>query len=79
MVRGKDAIRAYWTSAQQHLPDLRFELIGVYVGVGTIVLNYRNQVGGLVNEVLTFGPDGLVAQGHGAYLPGTAVAGLRAD
>jgi len=53
--------------ALERVPDLRFELLGVYAGVDTLVLNYRNQVGGLVSEVLTF--DGaLVCQGHGAYL-----------
>lgn len=49
------------------MPDLHFDLLGVYVGVDTIVINYRNQKGGLVNEVLTF--DGSqVSQGHGTYL-----------
>jgi len=39
----------------------------VYVGLTTLVINYRNQKGGLVNEVLTFdGP--LVVSGHGTYL-----------
>ena len=39
----------------------------MYVGLTTLVINYRNQKGGLVNEVLTFdGP--LVVSGHGTYL-----------
>ena len=42
-------------------------MLGVYVGVSTVVINYRNQKGGLVNEVLTFdGP--LITKGHGTYL-----------
>ena len=32
-----------------------------------LVINYRNQAGGLVNEVLLFAGD-LVAEGHGTYL-----------
>ena len=49
------------------LPDLHFELIGVYRGESTLVINYRNHRGELVNEVLTF--DGaLVRVGHGTYL-----------
>jgi hypothetical protein len=41
--------------------------VAVYVGVNTLVINYRNQLGRLVNEVLIF--DGsLVMQGHGTYL-----------
>jgi ketosteroid isomerase-like protein len=65
-VRGKDALRNYWTIALRGNPDLHFELMGVYVGIDTLVLHYRNQVGGLVNEVLTF-RDGLVAVGHATH------------
>lgn len=45
---------------------LHFDLVGVYAGVDTVVLNYQNQLGGLVNEVLTF-RDGLVAVGHATH------------
>ena len=31
------------------------------------MLSYRNQAGGLVDEVLVFS-DGLVVEGHGTYL-----------
>jgi hypothetical protein len=42
-------------------------VLAVYVGISTLVINYRNQAGGVVNEVLTF--DGaLVREGHGTYL-----------
>jgi len=67
VVRGKEALRAYWNSALTRLPDLRFEIVATYVGVGTLVINYRNQLGGLVNEVLIFDGD-LVVAGHGTYL-----------
>ena len=53
--------------ALQGNPELRFELVGVYAGVDTIVLHYQNQLGGLVNEVLTF-RDGLVTVGHATHL-----------
>ena len=50
---------------------------GYYVGVDTLVINYRNQKGGLVAEVLTF-VDGLVRTGHGTYLSGAEnPAGVR--
>jgi hypothetical protein len=68
VIVGKDALRAYWTRALGLVPDLRFELLGVYTGVGSIVINYRNQRGGLVNEILLFDDNGLVRQGHGTYL-----------
>lgn len=66
VVRGKDALRAYWTLALQKVPDLAFTLDSVYVGIATIVINYRNQNGGLVDEVLIF-DGGLVIEGHGTY------------
>jgi len=67
LVRGKAALREYWSAALQMMPDLHFELIGVYQGESVLVINYRNQSGGLVNEVLEF--DGaLVRRGYGTYL-----------
>lgn len=66
-MQGKQALRSYWTQALEGNRDLHFELVGVYHGVDTIVLHYRNQLGGLVNEVLTF-RDGLVAVGHATPL-----------
>lgn len=65
-VRGKDALCAYWSEGFRRIPDLHFEVIDVYAGVDVLVINYRNQRGGLVNEVLEFdGP--LVVRGHGTY------------
>lgn len=67
VIRGKAALRGYWSEGLRRIPDLRFEVLGIYVGVDTVVINYRNQRGGLVNEVLLF--DGaVVRQGHGTYL-----------
>src|SRR5215471_3234862 len=64
IIRGKPALRAYWEEGLRRIPELRFEVVAVYVGVDTLVINYRNQNGGLVNEVLCF-EDGLVKTGHG--------------
>jgi hypothetical protein len=67
VIHGKAALREYWREGLRRIPDLRFELVGTYVGVNTIVINYRNQNGGLVSEVLEFdGP--VVVKGHGTYL-----------
>jgi ketosteroid isomerase-like protein len=68
MVRGKAALRDYWTAALSQQANLHFELIGVYSGESTLVINYRNHRGQLVNEVRTFDGDGLVRVGHGTYL-----------
>lgn len=67
VIRGKAALREYWTTALAKVPDLKFELLGVYGGVDAVVIHYRNQKGGLVNEVLLFS-DGLVHEGYGTYL-----------
>ncbi|MFD2468408.1 nuclear transport factor 2 family protein [Amycolatopsis silviterrae] len=67
VIKGKAALRAYWAEGLRRIPDLRFEVVGVYAGLGALVINYRNQKGGLVNEVLVFdGP--LVVEGYGTYL-----------
>ena len=67
VVHGKSALRTYWTEGLRRIPDLHFEVVAVYVGVNTLVINYSNQLGELVNEVLIFGGP-LVTQGHGTYL-----------
>ena len=67
VVRGKQALREYWTAALRLVPDLHFVVERVHAGVSVLVLTYRNQVGGLVDEVLVFS-DGLVVEGHGTYL-----------
>jgi ketosteroid isomerase-like protein len=67
-VRGKDELRAYWTQGLARNGDLHFTLGGVYVGVDTLVINYRNQANRRVNEVLTF-RGSLVCEGHGTYEP----------
>jgi hypothetical protein len=69
VVRGKAALREYWCAALAAVPDLHFDVIDVYRGVSVLVINYRNQKGGLVNEVLEFEAD-LVRRGHGTYLSG---------
>src|SRR5262249_2968986 len=67
VVRGKAALREYWNAALPHVPDLHFELVGAYFGVSTIVINYRNQRGDLINEVLVFDGD-FVVEGHATQL-----------
>jgi hypothetical protein len=67
VVRGKEALRDYWAAALALMPDLHFDIVGAYQGASVLVINYRNQRGALVNEVLEF--DGArVRRGHGTYL-----------
>jgi hypothetical protein len=75
VIRGKEALRRYWSEGVRLIPDLYFEVLALYIGVNTLVINYRNQAGGVVSEVLTF--DGaLVREGHGTYLS-QALTGLE--
>lgn len=67
VVRGKPALRRYWTRALQRIGNLRFAVEAVYQGVDTVVIAYRNQNGGLVSEILRFDGD-LVIEGHGTYI-----------
>src|SRR3954452_14026349 len=73
VLRGKAALRAYWTDALARVPDLRFEVVGVYVGVDHLVITYRNHLGGLVCEVLRFDGEQVV-EGAGTYLSEDAAA-----
>lgn len=68
VLRGRPAIRAYWALGLKKIPDLHFEVVHVYTGVNTIVINYRNHTGALVNEVLHLNDHGLVERGDGTYL-----------
>ena len=65
-LRGREALRDYFTTALRQLPDLRFTVDHVRVSVDSIVIGYHNERGQAVSEVLTF-RDGLICQGFGAY------------
>jgi SnoaL-like protein len=51
---GKSSIGAYWSKALQLIPDLRFELISVLVGVDSITIYYKGAGGRLAAEVFFF-------------------------
>lgn len=66
IVRGKVALRAYWSKALSAIPDLHFRIEHVFAGVDTLVIQYVNQKNVRVSEVLIFDGD-LVRSGHGTY------------
>lgn len=78
VLRGKQEIRRYWSAGLERIPDLRFSIENLYTGVDTVVVNYRNHVGGLVCEVLRLA-DGLVVHGDGTYLSQDAAAASGVD
>ncbi|MDQ3757005.1 MAG: nuclear transport factor 2 family protein [Actinomycetota bacterium] len=67
VIQGKDALRSYWVRALEGNTELEFTLVGVYSGIDTIVVNYRNQLGDLVNEVAVF-MGGLIVVGHATHV-----------
>jgi ketosteroid isomerase-like protein len=66
-LRGKEKVRAYWQTALDKNPGLRFELLDVLVGANSLVLHYRRNSGGRVAETLFFNEQGLVYQAAAHY------------
>ena len=64
---GKSRVEAYWRSALKRLPALRFELLNVFVGAGSIALYYETSFGKLAVEVLMLNKEGLVTRGFAHY------------
>jgi ketosteroid isomerase-like protein len=75
VIRGKEALRNYWSEGVRLNQGLHFEVLALYVGISTLVINYRNQAGGVASEVLTF-VGCLVKEGHGTVLA-QAPVGLK--
>lgn len=67
MLKGKDAVGVYWKKALQLIPDLKFELLSVLIGVGSITLHYKGARGRLAAEVFHFGPDQKVIRAFAHY------------
>jgi hypothetical protein len=67
LLKGKEAVAAYWAKALQLLPDLKFELLSTLVGVNSITLFYKGARGQLAAEVFHFGPDLKVVRAFAHY------------
>lgn len=67
VLKGKDAVGAYWAKALQLFPNLHFELIAAFAGVNSIALHYKG-VSGPVVEVFHFNQEGKVARAYAHYL-----------
>lgn len=61
-LRGKAAVRAYWSAALARVPDLHFELVDVLAGVDGLLILYRGHRG-LSAEVFEFDANGQVRRG----------------
>ncbi len=75
-VHGKAALRAYFGAGLERQPGLAFSVEDVRVSVDTLVINYRNERGHAISEVLRFRGE-LVFWACGAYVPGGSLAATR--
>lgn len=64
---GKAAVRAYWEKGLAQIPDLRFELKEVLIGVDSITLYYRGHRG-MAAEVFMFNSSGKVTKALACYV-----------
>jgi ketosteroid isomerase-like protein len=67
VLRGKDAIRPYWTWGLELQPPIEFELLGVYAGVDKVAIHYRSVGRRLVTEILTFNAERRATHGVALY------------
>lgn len=68
-VRGKAALRDYWSAALAQNPELHFELTTLHAGVDILLIGFRMNGGAERVEVLRF-RGGLVIEGYGTYRVG---------
>lgn len=71
-LRGKAAVRAYWRTALELIPDLHFELISVLAGVTSVTLYYKGAHDRLAAEVFHFGAEHKVTKAFAHYDLSTA-------
>jgi ketosteroid isomerase-like protein len=62
ILKGKGAVRPYWSQGLAAQPPLRFELLEVFVGVESITIYYRSIGRRVVAEVLQFNASGAVVR-----------------
>jgi steroid delta-isomerase-like uncharacterized protein len=61
-VRGKAALRSYFSKGLTAYPDLRFELVDVMSGLSSVVLYYTNQLGKKTGEFMEIDGEGKVVR-----------------
>jgi hypothetical protein len=66
-LQGKAKVRAYWQKALSLMPDLKFELLSVLIGVNSITINYFGARGRLSAEIFYFGANHQVIKAVAHY------------
>ena len=67
VLKGKEAVGAYWAKALKMVPDLHFELMSGCAGVDSVAIQYRGVGGRVVVEVFSFDAGGKVVKAHAHY------------
>lgn len=67
IVKGHDALRAYWGPALAKRPALKFHLKQAFVGYRAISIHYGDELGRDVVETLLFDEAGQAILGCGCY------------
>ncbi len=67
-LRGKAALRAYWSKALSLIPNLHFTLIDTYVSPDSVVVFYQNERGSRICEYLRLDAAGKIRQGSANHL-----------
>ncbi len=62
VIGGKTTLRSYFRKGLEAHPGLRFELLGVLVGVESVALYYRGVGGRMAAEVMRLDEDGEVRE-----------------
>lgn len=65
-LKGKEAVRAYWSKALEMHPELQFKLLFTFTGVNSVVVHYQGHRG-LSAEVFYFDSNGKVNRAYAHY------------
>jgi ketosteroid isomerase-like protein len=66
-LRGKPAIRTYWSKALARVPELRFTLTEVMCGIRSVVINYVRHDGRHASEWFELDANGVVVRSAAHY------------
>jgi SnoaL-like domain len=66
ILKGKEAVGAYWKKSLMLIPDLHFELVTTLVGANSVTIYYRS-ARGMAAEVFYFNDAGKVSKAFAHY------------
>jgi len=67
IIQGKQRLREYFAAGLQLFPDLRFELLGIYGGTGSLAFHYQAVEGKQALEVMKLDAAGKITEVNVCY------------